>query len=79
MSRMVSRIERLRTTPIVGNHYSDSGLFELAHDIIMAEDEPIENKLEAMDKMSEAMGGDYQPATLEELNRYIYSVVNDDY
>lgn len=66
-------IERLRQMPIVGNHYSDSGLFNLAHQIIMSDDEPMENKLEAIRKIDEAQGeeGDVSEANVNEYMNFV--------
>ncbi len=52
----MTKIERLRAMPVIGNAYSDSELLRLAHDIAVDATEPLANRYEALWHMDRAMG-----------------------
>lgn len=53
---METQIRKLLDIPIVGNAYHDSGLFALAHDIIMSPAATMAQKIVALRRADDAMG-----------------------
>lgn len=49
-------LERLRKLQIIGNAWSDSPIFDSAHDVIVSMETTLEEKMEALTKLSHTVG-----------------------
>jgi len=74
---MTSKIEHLRAMPIYGNAHDDRQLLNLAHEIAIDDARPSDERIEALQRMDEAMGLTGDTPTWHDVEAYVAYCVED--
>jgi len=67
---MTTPIEKIIAWQIVGNAHHDRELFDAIHDFVMSPDNPMVDKIKAIEKLDATMGVDSK-VTASDVTKYI--------
>jgi hypothetical protein len=63
-------LEHMRSTPVMGNAFSDRELWKICHEVAIDTSMPMKHRLEALAKMNE-LTGESEPCNVAALKKYL--------